>query len=178
MNYTDILHEINAASLFDLYRLHVAIGNELDNPKRLVAVKKSLCVGMELSYFHHTDNRSIKAKILELGPKNVIIYDLESQKSYAIPYFMLNLEGIDTTIHDRSGKLTINNLRVGEAVGFNHDGEDVIGIIKRLNQKTVTLITNAGKRWRVSYSYLYKVHDADSTMEVLLKNSSSENCYE
>ena len=38
MNYTDLLTELNKASLFDLFRLNVAIDRELENPHRLIAI--------------------------------------------------------------------------------------------------------------------------------------------
>jgi hypothetical protein len=48
-----------------------------------------------------------------------------------------------------------------DIVGFNKDGAQIIGIIVRLNHKTVTIITRENHRWRVSYNYLFKVIDAD-----------------
>ena len=36
MDYTHLLNELNKATAFDLYRLHVAIGNELENPRRIL----------------------------------------------------------------------------------------------------------------------------------------------
>ena len=41
MNYTNILQELEEASLFDLYRLSVAIEDELNNPQRIAKVKQS-----------------------------------------------------------------------------------------------------------------------------------------
>jgi hypothetical protein len=172
MNYTNLVNELNKASLFDLYRLRIAISNELTNPARILAIKQKLYIGMELSYFYHAENRSIKAKLLELKQKNVVILDSEKQKRFVIPYYMLNIDSIQTSIHENSDALTINNLKVGDCVGFNKDGKDIIGIINRLNHKTVTLAANSGARWRVAYSYLYRIHDVEIVAESLLKIST------
>ncbi|MBF0631031.1 MAG: hypothetical protein HQL89_08585 [Magnetococcales bacterium] len=38
MNYSEILHALQGASLFDLYRLRVGIDGMLDQPERLLPV--------------------------------------------------------------------------------------------------------------------------------------------
>lgn len=175
MDYTNLLNELNKASAFDLYRLHVAIGNELDNPKRIVAIKQQLRIGMELSYFYHVDNRLIKAKLLEMKQKNVIMLDHEKNTRLSIPYYMLNIDNFDVNIHEcnNSESLTANTLKVGDCVGFNRDGKNIVGIIKRINHKTVTLETIDHGQWRVAYSYLYRVHDAEVVNRLKLTNKST-----
>ena len=41
---------------------------------------------------------------------------------------------------------------IDDPVGFNSDGQDLVGIVHRLNHKTATVHTHAGQKWRVSYS--------------------------
>ena len=78
---------------------------------------------------------------------------------------MLNLDGVDTDINQSNSDnvLTATTLRVGDRVGFKKDGEDIVGIVKRVNQKSVTLVTEQGGQWRVSYSCLYLVYEAEQT---------------
>lgn len=45
MDYTNVLNSLNNASQFALYRLPVAIGNELGSPQRIKAVKQKLRIG-------------------------------------------------------------------------------------------------------------------------------------
>ena len=166
MNFTNLLNGLNQANLFDLYRLHVAIGNELENPKRIMAIKQLLRIGMKISYFSHVENRCIKATLLALKQKNVVVLDREQNKRFIIPYYMLNTTSIDTEIYEakNTDALTPNNLKVGDWVGFNKDGECIAGMIKRLNHKTVTLITKSGSQWRVAYSFLFRIHAAESAI--------------
>ena len=163
MNYTHLLNELNKASSFDLYRLHVAIGNEIENPKRILNIKQKLRIGMELSYFYHVENRLVKAKLLEMRQKNVVVLDHEKNKRFVIPYYMLNVGGINTEIYEYKNKesLTPNTLKVGDCVGFNKDGESIVGTIKRINHKTVSLKTNTAHQWRVAYTFLYRVYDVE-----------------
>lgn len=169
MDYTNLLNELNKASLFDLYRLYAAMGRELNNPHRIMAIKQKLRVGMELSYFHSADNRKIKAKVLEVRQKNVVVLDMEQQKNFIVPYYMLNVDDIETSIHENADTLTANNLKVGDCVGFNRNGQDIIGIIKRLNPKTVTLMTHSSGQWLVGYSYLFRIHEGEMLIEKLSK---------
>ena len=169
MDYTHLLNELNKATSFDLYRLHVAIGNELENPERILSIKKKLRIGMELSYFYHVDNKLVKAKLLEMHQKNAVVLDHEKNNRFSVPYYMLNVNGIEVDIYESNNTeiLTANTLKVGDCVGFNKDGESIVGIIKRINYKTVTLETNSGHQWRVAYSFLYRIHDAEKSTHVL-----------
>ena len=176
MDYTYFVNELNNATTFDLYRLYVVIDNELENPKRILRIKQQLRIGMELSYFHHAENRLVKVKLLDMRKKNAVVFDHEKNRAVAVPYYMLNIDGTDANIYEseHTKTLTANTLKVGDCVGFYKDGENIIGIIKRINQKTVTLKTNAGPQWRVSYSLLHRVHDAETTMHTLQHQTSLE----
>lgn len=169
MDYTHLLTELNKANLFDLYRLHVAIGHELESPQRILAMKQKLHIGMELSYFYHVDNRLVKAKLLEMKQKNVVVLDHEKNKRFVLPYYMLNIDNSDIDIRTTKQKesLTPNTVKVGERVGFNKEGQSIVGVITRINHKTVTLETSMGQQWRVAYVYLYRVYDTEVVREEL-----------
>lgn len=169
MNYTHLLNELNKANTFDLYRLHVAIGNELENNDRILKIKQKLRIGMQVSYFHYVENRLVVVELLEIRQKNVVIHDHNKNKRFVVPYYMLNIDGSDTNIHEskNSENLTANMLKVGDCVGFNNNGRSVIGVVKRINHKTVTLETKQGPQWRVAYSFLYRIHDAETTIKEL-----------
>jgi hypothetical protein len=81
---------------------------------------------------------------------------------WKIPYHFLNIEqkDIDITCQPKE-KLTKNHLKIGDFVGFNHDGQPVSGMVIRLNYKTASILAVDSRRWRVSYGCLYKVIDAD-----------------
>lgn len=172
MDYTHLLEALNQASLFDLYRLSMAIRRELDNPRRIASIKKPLRIGMEITYFDYVKNRPVASTLRELRPQKAVLFDNEEQQTVVVPYYMLNINGVDTGIDNRNEVLTANNLSVGEIVGFNDHGQDRVGVIQRLNQKTVTLITRDDGRWRVAYGHLYRVHDTSTVTEPLLPNAS------
>ncbi|MDP3532995.1 MAG: hypothetical protein Q8S31_06885 [Alphaproteobacteria bacterium] len=161
MNYTEILNALKTASLFDLYRLNVSIQNEMEDPERIHQLRKTIKIGDQIAYFDTTKNALIDAIILEKNTKRVQIKNIHDQKIWNIPYYFLNIRNAQTDIQPNKEKLSKNNLRVNECVGFDKDGDQIIGIVIRLNHKTVTIATQNNKIWRVSYSFLFKVIDAD-----------------
>jgi len=71
-DYSKILAELNNASLFDLYRLKVAINQQLENPQRLSEIKKCLNPGQNISYFDEEENRLIDARKWDLRKKDIL----------------------------------------------------------------------------------------------------------
>lgn len=162
MNYTEALNAIKNASLFDLYRLQSAISNELENPARIRSLRETFKVGDIISYFDSSKNALVEAVVLEKKQKNVLVQHVIDKSRWSIPYYFLNLDQVETDLNLGSKeKLTKNHLKVGDLVGFNHDGTPIAGIIIRLNQRTVSLLTLDNRRWRVGYNCLYKVIDAE-----------------
>ncbi len=163
MNFLEIMDTIKQASLFDLYRLNMMISYELENPERIQQVRNTLKEGDVVSYLDTSSNRLEQAKVLQKNPKYVLVENISDHKKWNIRYCSLNLKNIDLDLYNTSskGKLSKNDLRVGEVVGFNKDDTQIVGIIIRLNYKTATIITKDNRRWRVSYSYLFKIIDAD-----------------
>ena len=164
MDYTQLLKELNQVNSFDLFRLSVAIRHQLEDPKRIAGIKQQLRIGMILSYFDAAENRLINTVLLEKRHKTVLVLDQKSNKKWVLGYYMLNIDGVDVDIYTskNSDNLTANHVKVGERVGFNKEGEEIVGIIKRINQKTVTLETTSGRSWRVSYDFLYRVHEGET----------------
>jgi len=163
MDYSKILAELNNASLFDLYRLKVAINQQLENPQRLSEIKKCLNPGQNISYFDEEENRLIDAYVLKIMRTNVLVQNIHNQEKWKIPLFFVNLDEVSTDIIDQSQEgLSKSQLRVGDMVGFqDKQNNDVNGKIIRLNQKTATIITSTNTRWRVAYKYLQLIYDIE-----------------
>ncbi|MBF0620942.1 MAG: hypothetical protein HQL54_03360 [Magnetococcales bacterium] len=163
MNYSQLLQELQKASLFDLYRLQAGIESMLDQPDRINAIKRRLRLGMRITYFNDQENRLIPAIVEEIHRTQLHVQNTEDGERWIIKFYKVNLDGVDTDIHSQPGNVDRNQLKVGEMVGF-HDRQqrERYGEIVRLNQKTVTLHTNHGEKWRVAYSLLFKVMEGES----------------
>jgi hypothetical protein len=163
VNYTHLLQELNKASSFDLHRLRVAIDHEIESPARIIAIKQKLRIGMDISFFCDKRNQLVPATLLKCHQKRALVVDKEGGQSYNMPYYMLNVDHVDTDIYQTSSSesLTANNLKIGERVGFKREGDSIVGTIVRLNQKTVTINTSTKGQWRVAYAFLYKVYEGE-----------------
>lgn len=162
MNYTDVMNALKSASLFDLFRLGIAISHEMQNPERVNAVRQAFKVGDTVSYFDESTNASRSGIVMEKNIKYVSLLDKQEQRIWTIPYCLLNIGNVNTDIHNnRHEKLSKNNLKIGDCVGFNKDGVQITGIVTRLNHKTVSMVTTDRRRWRAGYGCLYKIIDTD-----------------
>jgi hypothetical protein len=160
MNYAEILAALDEASLFQLYRLNAAIGNQLDDPKRVRAVKQALRVGQTVRWFDSVDNRLQEAKLLRINRTRAEIQNLGDGKRWSIPFCQIDLDGADVTIATQK-RQTIDRCRlsVGDRVAFkDRDGLERFGEVVKLNNKTASVQVGT-LRWRVSYGLLAPVID-------------------
>lgn len=168
MNYSEILHALQNASLFDLYRLRVGIDGLLEQPERLRQIKCHLHPGLAIAYFSGRENKLVDAVVEEVQRTCIYVRNKEDNKRWSVPLYAVNLEGVNTDIHPASGQrgLDKNQLKVGESIGFHdRNHRELYGTIVQLNQKTASILTREGARWRVAYSLLFKVMDGHGTQE-------------
>lgn len=159
MNYSEIIKALNQATPFDLYRLNAAIRNMLDDPRRMEAIRRRLRIGDTVAVFDPEVNRTVQARVLKLQRTRVLVAHLDDNREWLYPFYMLNLDNVDTAIHhnDRRIGLSRNELSVGDRVGFHtRDGREIYGEVLKLNPKTVKIQVGP-VTWRVDYSLLFKV---------------------
>lgn len=162
IEYDQLAAFLKNASLFETYRLSVAIQNELDNPERIEAVRKKFKEGDVIEYFLEETNTLVCAKVLKKKRKYVSVQNVGDEKRWKIPYYMININSREFNFNTPGKGLDKNSAKVGDSVGFNNDGEEVVGCIERLNPKTVSILTTKGQRWRVAYALLYTVIDGET----------------
>jgi hypothetical protein len=171
MDYSKIIEELKQASLFDLYRLNVAINQLLEDPRRLSEIKKCLRSGQNISYFDETENRLIEAKVIKLMRTRLLVENIDDRQRWEIPLYYVNLDEVNTDIIGSSKKgLDKSQLKVGDLVSFqDKQNNDVHGKIIRLNQKTATIKTNTDTEWRVGYEWLYVVINVEQGFPHLIE---------
>ena len=174
MDYSKIIEELNKASSFDLYRLKVAINQQLENPHRVSEIKKCLKPGQKISYFDETANRLVEAIVLKIMRKRLLVQNIHDQEKWEIPFYYVNLDEVNTDIINPSKEgLDKSQLKVGDLVGFqDRQNNDLNGKIIRLNPKTATIITSTNAKWRVAYEYLHLIYDVEQAAPYLIENRS------
>ncbi|MBT9496759.1 MAG: hypothetical protein IV103_05665 [Zoogloea sp.] len=161
MDFSALLAALNQASGFELYRLRVAIDRVLADPKWILAIQSRLRIGQQIEYFDARANRQCSGQIREFRKKEVLVRQLETGEQWLLPFTAINLDGADVRIRDNPARgLTRQEVGIGDTVGFlDHEHRQRSGQIVRLNDKTVTLISD-GQKWRVAYALLHRVIDA------------------
>ena len=164
MDYSKIMEEWKDASLFELYRLSAAINQQLEDPKRISEIRRHLRIGQIISYFDSTENRAIEAKVIRLKRTRLLVEAIPDKQRWDIPFYCINLDRMNTDISTSSARRGVDKseLKVGDMVGFqDKQNNDVYGEVIRLNQKTATIITNTGAKWRVAYTFLGLIIDGE-----------------
>lgn len=159
LDFTDVLAALERASAFELYRLQHAIDLALEDLARVTPVMAALRPGLTTRYFDAASNAEKSCTVVRVRRKTITVRQHEDGQLYSVAYYMLNLEGVETGIRERSSKgLSRQTLSVDMAVGFvdSRRGRQITGTVERLNPKTVTIRTEEG-RWRVPYSLLFPV---------------------
>jgi hypothetical protein len=75
----------------------------LDDPKRMLFVKRNLRVGQEIEYFDSKQNAPVKARLLECNKTRVLVQNLADGKRWTLPYYWLNVEQTETVIDTSRG---------------------------------------------------------------------------
>lgn len=165
MDYTLVIEQLRSASLFDLYRLRAALTLVLEDPERIEQVRARLRPGMAVTYFDEAQNRLVEATVRELHRTRLLVENRRDGKLWSIPFGAVNVEGVDADLRVGTAGpqgLDRSRLKVGDAVGFrDRQNQDMYGRVLALNQKTATILTGDGQRWRVAYQFLFPVIDGN-----------------
>lgn len=164
--------ELELATDFELFRLRSAIQKVLEDPERTKKLKSKIRIGMNVDYFCTERNHLVACVIQKVGRSRVDIQEIITQKRWSIPFYVLNLEHIETEIVSQRVKgMSKAELSVGQTVGFLNpkDHRDYIGQIAKLNPKRVIVIAD-NMEWHVPYSILFPVitSEAEESYQVLL----------
>lgn len=93
--------------------------------------------------------------------KYVSLRQSDTRELWKIPYHMLVIDARDFDFSSKEKGLNKNQIKIGDIVGFNNEGEQITVAVTRLNQKTVSLKTNINQKRRVSYSLLYSIIEGE-----------------
>lgn len=165
MDYSSIIQELDEASLFDIYRLSVALNQELSNPSRVQEIKSKLVSGQVISWFDAQKNREEKAEVVRCNKSRVLIKNLSDGVKWNIFYSSINMQEVEVEIKlDKKFGLRKQELSLGEIVAFTDRYNVLIfGQVIKLNPKTAR-IDVGDYNWDVSYNLLRKTSDIEAEL--------------
>ncbi|MFT0173262.1 hypothetical protein ACLKMY_30395 [Paraburkholderia mimosarum] len=165
LRFMDILDRLRQAPSAELYRLYVAIGKMLDDPRRILEVRQQLHLGMSVDYVGDNPLEPLsQGTIVELRHTQAVVQDGRSRRHWAIPYAAIIPGRAAPVVQPEpppSPRSKPEEFVIGDTVGFTDKHlNERFGIIVRLNTKTASIaVTGSEGHWRVSYGLLRKIVD-------------------
>ena len=162
----DILDALRLATSADLYRLHLTVVRLLDDPKRIIEIRRHLNLGLVVSYIAddiHATQR--QGQIVELKTTQAVLVDSATHHRLTLPYAALVIDGLprrpDETPPPAPPAARRDDFRPGDTVSFTDQHlQEHVGTIVRINQKTASIQCDPNQgHWRVSFGLLRKIVD-------------------
>ena len=160
-----LVRNLPQAESLDLYRLEYVIRALYAEPKRALAIRIHLHLGMMVRFFGRNTGVFNSGRIVAMNDHGVTIDDPALNLRHTnVPYAAIDLktpeltevEVIDSPPPSAAKAPTRPNFKVGDRVTF-HDRDNiaVTGTVSRVNKKTVTVAPdNNDGHWRVSAALL------------------------
>jgi hypothetical protein len=83
----DILDSLRQAPSAELYRLYLAIGNMLDDPRRILEIRQRLHLGMAVSYIGDDPlGPPAQGTIVELRQTQAVVQDSATRRRWGVLY--------------------------------------------------------------------------------------------
>lgn len=153
------MSSLQHAGDLDLLRLRTAIDHLLQNPTRILAVRKRLHVGQEVAFWSLRENRIRHGRITKFKSDQLLILTDNPPQYWWVSYAAIQLDPNDAPLPEPPANIGRADFALGDTVSF--EGRDLIqnlGTIVRLNQKTATVSCD-GHQWRVPFALLRHVVD-------------------
>ena len=126
---------------------------------RLQRLRYSLKPGMKTSFFSKRENRLVPITIKAVQKTRALVIRDDDQTTWSVLIEYINVDnlGITSPTEHKAGQLNRSNLHVGANVGFILRGQEVFGVVKKLNPSTAKIVLPSGQIWHIDYSYLFPV---------------------
>lgn len=159
---TRLIDALQSAPSLDLYELSLAIARMLDDPRRILEVRRHLHPGARIMYFDHRRGTLAPGRILQLQPTMATVQDDLTRTRWKLPYAAIVVDPAqqaEAVPQPRPPRVEVTEFKLGDTVSFTDKYlRERIGTITRLNTKTCSLLCE-GEQWRVSPGLLRKVID-------------------
>lgn len=159
---TRLLDALRNAPSLDLYELSLAINQMLNDPRRILDVRRHLHLGAQVMYFDHRRGTLAPGRVLQLQPTTATVQDDSTRTQWKLPYAAIvadPAQRAEPAAQAPPRRADVAEFKLGDTVGFTDKHlRERIGTITRMNTKTYSLICE-GEQWRVSPALLRKIID-------------------
>ena len=164
-----LVRNLPQAQSLDLYRLEYVIRSLYSEPKRILAARIRLHLGMTVRFFGRNSGAFHSGRIVAMNDHGVTIDEPTLNLRHTnVPYAAIDLnaphepEVIDSAPPRPAAQAPRRpDFKVGDRVTFyDRNNVPVTGTVSRINQKTVTVVPdNKDGHWRISAALLNHLVD-------------------
>ena len=158
------IDRLDQASNTDLFRLRSVIDRKLEDPKRILSVRKHLRLGQSVRFVDWRNGDWRTGTVLALRDRELTLRD-DSGLQWKLPYVAIEppSESMDVTAELDSAppvpRMGREDFAPGDRVSFTDKYlQTQMGTVLRINQRTATIACEDGQ-WRVGFSLLRHVID-------------------
>ena len=159
---TRLLDALRIAPSIDLYELSIAITQMLNDPRRILEVRRHLHLGAPVMYFDHRRGTLAPGRVIQLQPTNATVQDDTTRTHWKLPYAAIVADPAQRTEQAAPAaprRPDITTFKLGDTVSFSDKYlRERVGTITRMNTKTYSLLCD-GEQWRVSPALLRTIID-------------------
>jgi hypothetical protein len=168
--FSKLVVNLPQAATLDLYRLEYLVRAPYSEPKRTMAARARINLGMTVEYFDNRDGCFHRGRITRTQDTGVTIDDADRKlRLTGVPDAALNISGAsfyasqDRPIEQPSTPPEKRALfKMGDRVSFmDRDFRLLVGTVVRINSKSISVdADNVPGHWRVSPSLLTHMIEA------------------
>lgn len=156
-----LLDTLRNAPSIDLYELSVALDRLLDDPHRILDIRRRLHLGAQVMFFEYRRGTLVPGRVLQMDSTTVTVQDIATGMRWKLPYpaIVADPSQRPEQAPPPPARVSPDHFQVGETVGFTDKYlRERIGTITRINAKTCSVVCE-GEQWRVSPGLLRKTID-------------------
>lgn len=164
-----LLDVLQQAGSLQLYRLQAMLGKMLEDPKRIIEVRRLLHLGQSIRYLDVVTGQMRTAQILDLRDRELVVREAAGQqRMLRLPYVAVEPPFEAPHGHGQPPAAAVpdpalprrEDFQRGQKVSFeDRHLHTQVGVITRINQRTASIDTGDGMVWKVSFGLLRHVVD-------------------
>ena len=167
VKFEQIMQTLEELTPYELRRIQDRSYQLSRDESKLQPIRNALQPGMTIKYFNGKLNKEVMAFIEDVRNTKVSVVHVEDGAKWTTGLYSINLENIQTrpASNHKQGTLSKTNLSIGDLVGFEDKGREIIGEVIKLNPKSAKIKLKDGCTWSVYYEYLFPVVDGVSQFQ-------------
>jgi hypothetical protein len=161
MDFDRTLESLAHVPDHEFFRLSVAVNRLLADPRRILAIRQRLHLGLEVGFIDPRTGQVQAGRVAVLGRDSITLEQSSPRRHWKLPYpaVLTDRDALPENPPSPSVELPREVFALGDMASFcDRYGVNHVGRVIRRNPKTVTLQCDEAT-WRVAHRLLRRVID-------------------